>query len=90
MITIKREIEIDKDNYIEVEFIGNPSRQNDSYSDEYGVVQLPNYWIVDDINWDAETAYTKEENRVIDKYLDLNYSDIEDEMIKKYTEEFED
>jgi hypothetical protein len=87
-MSVLREIEINKDDYIEVTFSGDPKKENSSYSDEYGLVKLPDYWEVQNINWERE-LYSALENSAIEEYLDKNYTSIEEEIIEKYQNQYD-
>lgn len=91
MVHAKIEIEIPLPNggydYWTVEFSGKPYSENDSIgsyeywgSKEYD--EQPDYIAIDDIGWD-KSLYTKEQNAIIDNYLNENLSEVEDALIKK-------
>lgn len=76
---------------LEVEFSGEPSWGNDSYSDEYGTVEKNSYVTMansGNIEWD-KTLHTDVENIIIAAFLadDKNREDLQDLFCSAYENE---
>ena len=57
---------------MEVEFSAKPGWENDSYSDEFGLVVMPKYAAMNDTpKWD-KTQHTEAENEIITVWLNEN------------------
>lgn len=59
--------------------------QDDSYNDEYGLVQFPKYMAVMDFEFN-EKKYTPFEVSEIKNYIDKNFSDLQKIALDEYEE----
>ena len=68
--------------FLEVEFTGYPRWINDSYSDEYGLVEKNSYLSMadsEDATWNHK-LFTDLENQQIKKWFFVNYEKVYDEL----------
>ncbi len=80
------------DNLQNVELYASPRWENDSYSDEFGIVQLPDYASLayfGDPKWN-EDLYNSEENILILNWMNENFKNIDERFCKIFEEEHEE
>jgi hypothetical protein len=71
---------------IEVDFEAEVEMENDSYTDEYGLVSLPDYpEITGEVTWDKR-VFSGEQNREIEKWYRENWREVEDLVCKQFIE----
>ena len=75
-------VEIDEDNSLEVEIFGDCEIEDNSFSHEFGT-EVRFDTICNDITYDND-KYTKEEQVLIDTYIEEYREDLELEFIEYY------
>jgi hypothetical protein len=85
MAVVTEEIEIAPDEYIYVDFEGDPSYEDVGIgSYEYWGFRGNDssmQWVLEDIQWD-KSQYSDDVNTIIQKYFEKNMQDIENQLIK--------
>jgi hypothetical protein len=72
---------------IDVVFEAEVEMENDSYTDEYGLVSLPDYpEITGEVTWDKR-LFSDEQNREIDKWYRWNWREVEDLFSKQFVKD---
>lgn len=86
-MTIHYEIEYqtpsEETDIIEVDLLGDVTLEDDSYSDEFGLVRKQPYPTLDEVSW-IKSEFSEEENETIEKHVHDNFPKIEKQFIKKY------
>lgn len=87
MGTTAREIEIDGD-FIEVEFEGSPTVENDGIGPyEYWGYKCfdkgEDYQVLEELDYD-KSLYSKEQNDIIERYIDDNFKSISESIIENH------
>lgn len=77
------EIEVNYEQYIYVEIDGKIETGNDSFNHEFGTEKYPNYYYVEEFEWD-KSKYTDYQNKMIQNYIDENFDNIESGYTKNY------
>lgn len=77
------ELEIEHfDEYIDVEIYPHFDYLNDSFQHEFGTEKYPSYAIVE--RFEIETKHTKEELEIINKYIEINFEQLQKQALKLY------
>jgi len=86
-MTLIQTIELEGDDFMEVELIAFPEFIDPSYSDEFGLVKLDDYAHLEEMpTWD-KNKFTEKENESIARYLLNNYNKIEDKFLRLLEQE---
>ena len=75
---------------IDVEFSGETSVENDSFSHEFGTEDKPSYLIIEEFSWD-KAKHTELENAAIAAYLanKEKWNSVEKELIDSVMKEYD-
>lgn len=84
---IERRTKDDQTDIIEVDLLGDITLEDDSYSDEYGLVKKQPYHTLDQVQW-MEGDFSEEENAIIEKHVTENFPAIEKMFINHYNKKY--